>query len=128
MYCRVWVEGEEGQAWFNSPRPSLYKGRARLRPVYPDFLQQEQQGLFSQVCERMVHAVERGDGQIECSGHDYRQVLEIALALKQSARSGHERVALPLADRSLKIYPHDYRLRGGDVAGWGSIGMTDRLR
>ena len=29
---------------------------------------------------------------------------------------------LPLADRSLKIYPHDYRLRGGDVAGWGSIG------
>tara|TARA_B100000674_G_C37559583_1_gene786696 strand:- start:339 stop:605 length:267 start_codon:yes stop_codon:yes gene_type:complete len=70
----------------------------------------------------MVSAVERGDGQIECSGHDYRQALEIALALKQSARSGHERVALPLVDRSLKIYPHDYRLRGGDVAGWGSIG------
>ena len=56
------------------------------------------------------------------SGHRYHQALEIAIALKQSAESGHRRIALPLGDRSLRIVPHPYRLLGGDVAGWGSIG------
>ncbi len=123
VHCRVWVEGEEGQAWFNGPQPILIQGKgASSTPVYPNFMQQGWDRVFSYVCERLVRAAERGDGQIECSGHDYRQALEIALALKLSARSGHERIEVPLADRSLKIYPHDYRLRGGDVAGWGSIG------
>ena len=31
-------------------------------------------------------------------------------------------VALPLTDRSLRAYPHLYRLNGGDRAGWSSIG------
>ena len=121
--CRVWVEGEEGQAWFNGPQPVLIQGKgAESTPVYPEFMQQEWQRAFPYVCERLVRAAQRGDGRIECSGHDYRQALEIAMALKLSARNDHERVHLPLQDRSLKIYPHDYRLRGGDVAGWGSIG------
>jgi predicted dehydrogenase len=121
--CRVWVEGEEGQAWFGGSQSVFIKGKgAESTPVEPDFLQGEWQRAFHYVCERLVRAVERGDGQLPCSGHDYRQALEIALALKLSARNGHERVALPLTDRSLKIYPHDYRLRGGDVAGWQSIG------
>ena len=40
---------------------------------------------------------------------------------------GHRRVSLPLEDRSLRAYPHLYRLLGGDVDtvlgdGWRSIG------
>ncbi|MCE2448279.1 MAG: hypothetical protein J4F35_07820 [Candidatus Latescibacteria bacterium] len=46
----------------------------------------------------------------------------MAIALVRSAHRGHERVSLPFADRTLKLYPHPYRLRGGDVAGWQSIG------
>ncbi|MDE2742060.1 MAG: hypothetical protein OXI58_10750, partial [Gemmatimonadota bacterium] len=56
------------------------------------------------------------------SGDDYRHSLEVAIALVRSAHQGHERVSLPFADRTLKLYPHPYRLRGGDVAGWQSIG------
>jgi hypothetical protein len=59
-----------------------------------------------------------------CSGHDYRQALEIAIALKQSSQQNHERIGLPLADRSLRVFPHPYRLTGGDVAGWESIGYA----
>ena len=58
------------------------------------------------------------------SGRGYHQALEIAIALKQSAECEHRRVSLPLADRSLRIVPHPYRLLGGDVAGWESIGYT----
>ena len=56
------------------------------------------------------------------SGHGYHQALEIAMALKLSAQRDHERLPLPLADRLQRIVPHPYRLRGGDVAGWESIG------
>ena len=44
------------------------------------------------------------------------------MALVRSACSGHQRIALPFADRSHKLYPHPYRFRGGDLAGWRSIG------
>jgi len=63
-------------------------------------------------------------GDAVCSGHDYRQALEIAIALKQSAHRGGERVSLPLSDRSLRVFPHPYRLKGGDVAGYASIGYA----
>ena len=57
-----------------------------------------------------MRAVDTGEDAV-CSGHDYRQALEIAIALKQSAHHGHGRISLPLEDRSLKIYPHPYRLK-----------------
>ena len=58
------------------------------------------------------------------SGRGYHQALEIAMALKLSAQRDHERLAMPLPDRSQRIVPHPYRLRGGDVAGWESIGYS----
>jgi hypothetical protein len=120
--CRVWVEGEEGQAWLNAPLPTLVKGKgSESTPVYPDFLARERQRSFVAIAAQLLQASETG-GEVQCSGRDYRQALEIALALKLSARNGHERVQLPLEDRSLRIYPHAYRLQGGDVAGWESIG------
>ena len=120
--CRVWVEGEGGQAWLNQPAPTLIQGvGAASTPVYPEFLQEDAASAFDSVAAQLVRASLTGE-DIVCTGHDYRQALEIALALKLSARNGHERVALPLGDRSLRIYPHAYRLQGGDVAGWESIG------
>ena len=58
------------------------------------------------------------------SGEDYRRALETAIAFKLSAASGHQRVELPLEDRSHRLLPHPYRLFGGDVAGWQSIGYS----
>jgi hypothetical protein len=124
MSCRVWVEGEQGQAWMNAPMPTLIRGKGpESTPVYPDFFTGERLGPFKSIAAQLVQASETG-GEVLCSGHDYRQALEIALALKLSARNGHKRVYLPLPDRSLQIYPHVYRLQGGDIAGWESIGYT----
>ncbi|MCC7262299.1 MAG: Gfo/Idh/MocA family oxidoreductase [Candidatus Latescibacteria bacterium] len=123
--CRVWVEGEAGQVWLSPPCPVLIQGLGPdSAPVYPEFLHAPEPGdLFLPVIERLLRAHDRG-GEAQCSGHDYRQALEIAIALKRSAREGNRRIHLPLEDRSQLIYPHPYRLRGGDVAGWASIGYT----
>ena len=64
-----------------------------------------------------------GEDELD-SGCSYHQALETAIALKQSARNDHVRIYLPLKDRSLRIFPHPYRLRGGDEAGWKSFGCT----
>ena len=42
-------------------------------------------------------------------------------------RDTRGQVALPLKDRSLRAYPHLYRLNGGDRAGWSSIGCGGAL-
>jgi hypothetical protein len=123
--CRVHVTGENGQVWLGSPRSVLIQGAGpSSTPVYPDWLTAGvSKEFFTLVVERLMRALDTG-GEAVCSGHDYRQALEIAVALKQSAQRGHERVSLPLKDRSLKIFPHPYRLKGGDVAGYASIGYT----
>lgn len=125
MPCRVWIEGQEGQVWASPPQPVLIKGKAPAStPVKPAMFDTPQTsgGTFRPVVERLLRAFDRGDTEVPCSGHDYRQALEIAIALKLSARQDHRRVHLPLEDRSLRIYPHPYRLKGGDEAGWESIG------
>ena len=40
-----------------------------------------------------------------CTGANLRAVLEIAIALRESARSGGRPVTLPIADRGLQIVP-----------------------
>ena len=55
--------------------------------------------------------------EMALSGHDLRQSLEIAIAAKYSALWGSVPVKLPLADRSLTLYPHTYRWLGGDQSG-----------
>ena len=122
--CRVSLKGAGGQLWAQGPQSVLIKGvGAASTPVWPDFLRQERPPRsMSSVVDRLLDAVESGASEVACSGHDYRQALEIALALKLSAREGNRRVHLPLEDRSGRIFPHPYRLRGGDVAGYESIG------
>lgn len=76
---------------------------------------------FSVRIQRLVQAVESGQDEL-VSDVGYHRALETVLAIRCSSESGHSRVDLPLKDRSLNIYPHPYRLKGGDVAGWASFG------
>ena len=123
--CFVSVEGENGQVWLTNPRPVLIQGRgADSTPVFPAFLDEEGRShfrFFELTIERLLKAFDTGE-EPASSGHDFCQSLEIAIAIKLSAQEGHRRIALPLEDRSLRLYPHPYRLSGGDVAGWKSIG------
>jgi len=122
--CQVALTGENGQAWVGSPRPVLIQGNGALStPVYPDFFNRpwNEWDLFTQAIERLMRAFDAGEEAL-CSGHDYRQALEIAIALKLSASRDHQRVSLPLEDRSLRLFPHLYRLHGGDVIAWESMG------
>ena len=96
---------------------------AASTPVFPEFLEVPRKGAFDYTIERLLRAFDTGE-EAKCSGYDYRQALEIAIALNESAQRDHQRIALPLEDRSLRIFPHPYRLKGGDVAGWESIGYT----
>ena len=123
--CQVSLTGEGGQAWVCHPRPVIVQGKgASSTPVFPDFFNDPlPQNFFIPLIEDLMRAFDTGEDS-RCSGHDYRQVLEIAIAIKLSAHRGHERISLPLADRSLRLFPHPYRLLGGDIAGWESIGYT----
>ena len=124
VFCPVSVTGENGRVWITSPKPILIQGQdASSTPIHPEFLDSPRKDGFTSAIERLMRAVDTGEDAL-CSGHDYRQALEIAIALKQSAHHGHGQISLPLEDRSLKVYPHPYRLEGGDVAGWESIGYT----
>ena len=120
--CFLAVTGANGQVYFSSPTPVLLQGAgARVSPVFADFLQTPWHSFFLPTIERLMRAFDSGEEPLS-SGHDFRQSLEIAIALKQSAAADHQRIELPLADRSARLYPHPYRLTGGDVAGWESIG------
>ncbi len=123
--CPVAVTGKNGQVWLTAPESVFIQGRgAASTPVYPPFLDTPApDDFFTRRIEWLMQAFDTGQ-DVADSGHGYHQALEIAIALKQSAECGHRRVSLPLADRSLRIVPHPYRLLGGDVAGWESIGYT----
>ena len=118
--CRISAVYENGQVWIARPRPVIVRNfGTRSSPVYPDFFTApgSPKTFFVPAIERLIRAFDT-NGEIQCSGHDYRQVLEIAVAMKKSARENHRRIRLPLQDRTLKITPTPYRLKGGDVLGW----------
>ena len=125
--CKVALFGEEGAAYLAGGAGTvLIKGTGTsARPVRPEFLDEptddERLGAkFLGVVGSLMDAVREGR-PAPCSGHDYRQVLEVAAAIKLSAREGHRRVALPLTDRSATVMPMPYRWHGGDVTGWEVI-------
>jgi len=122
--CRISVTGEEGQVWAGTPQSVFVKGKGpSSTPVHPDFLEEKwSDDFFRHIAERLMRAV--GKDEAECSGHDYRQALEIAIAIKQSAARGNQRISLPLEDRSLRLFPHLYRLQGGDVIPWEKVGYS----
>ena len=122
--------GDEGTAYLAGEAGTvLMQGSgAGARPVRPDFLKDpvaddNPVGSMMQVIGGLMDAVRAGRPAL-CSGHDYRQALEVAIALKLSARDDHRRVSLPLADRSSRIVPMPYRWLGGDVTGWEVINQS----
>ena len=123
--CRISVTGEDGQVWTGIPQSVFVVGNGpNSTPVRPDFLEEKwSDDFFRLIVERLMRAVASG-GEAECSGHDYRQALEIAIAIKQSAARGNQRISLPLEDRSLRLFPHLYRLEGGDVIPWEKVGYS----
>jgi predicted dehydrogenase len=93
---------------------------SKLEPVpfpyatlaYPDIYPGITGGLQS-----LIDALE-GGGEPLTSGDDMRRVLEIAVALRESARRGSAPVTLPIADRGLRIVPLPHRWLGVEpVAG-----------
>ena len=89
VFCPVSVTGENGRIWITSPKPVLIQGQgAASTPVHPEFLDSPRKDGFTSAIERLMRAVDTGEDAV-CSGHDYRQALEIAIALKQSAHHGH---------------------------------------
>ena len=89
MAARVSVTGENGQLWIANPDSTVIQGTgARATPVYPEFLQRERpDDMFAPVVDRLMTAIDSGQ-DAQCSGHDYRQVLEVAIALMWK-KSGH---------------------------------------
>jgi len=125
--AQVSLSGSEGRIWLGRPHPVLVKGKGALAgPVYPEFFTDFAGKVFPAFFDEVVKdlVVCRSVGkEASCGGHDYRQALEIAIAFKLSARSGHGRVQLPLEERDINLYPIPYRWLGGDVTGWEVIGV-----
>ena len=57
----------------------------------------------------VVEALETGNNVKLTTGGDLAAALEVCIALRESARRGHVPVELPLADRSLVMYPQNSR-------------------
>jgi hypothetical protein len=123
----VWT-GNALVRW-NWNAPEIFSGtdskgaRTRIDPKYPPFawsdiitkagLSPAEDYLVGSI-RSFVNAVRTGS-ELWISGHDLRQALEIAIACKFSAQLGNLPVKLPLEDRSLALFPSDYRWLGGDA-------------
>ncbi|MAE62526.1 MAG: hypothetical protein CMJ49_14360 [Planctomycetaceae bacterium] len=113
--ARLSVHGENGHVFFQGHQPALIQGKGHeARMAYLKSLAvREDWHYIPGAIERVVRSFETGQTPLS-NGHDYRQALEIAIAMKLSDKQGHERVALPLSDRSARIFPEPYRYHGGD--------------
>ncbi len=120
--CRgvdVWTD-ECLVRWDWNP-PEIFKGfdrhgnRIRLEPNYSPYPWSEFSYLTGSI--RSFLAAVDGDGCPWITGADLRQALEVAIAAKLSATQNSVPIKLPLADRSLALYPRPYRWLGGDVTG-----------
>lgn len=77
-------------------------------------------GYLGTSARSFFDVVRRGvdhQGDLLVSARDLRSSLEAAIGARHSAQRGHAPVALPLADRSLALYPRAYRWLGGDQSG-----------
>jgi predicted dehydrogenase len=98
------------------PTSEVEDGSHDLHPVpfpYPPLLVPDVYPGITGGILSLMECLERG-GEPLCSGHDMRQALEIAIALRESHRRGHVPVHLPIADRAQRIVPNSYRWLGGE--------------
>ena len=101
--------------------PEIYCGfdsdgaRLKVNRPYPP-LQYPRFSYMATSIMSFLQVIESG-GKLAVSGHDLRQSLEVAIAAKYSALWGSVPLELPLEDRSLALYPREYRWLGGDQSG-----------
>ena len=76
---------------------------------YDDEGWQDPGPVMRAIVEDIVRVLEEGGDLAITSGDDLRHALELAIALRQSHRQGSVQVSLPLADRSLVMYPEKMR-------------------
>ncbi len=79
----------------------------------------------------LVRAIDTGDPLTVTTGDDLRYALEIAIALRESARNGSAPYKLPVEDRSIMMYPEVWRWHyKKDVHGaeWYREQMTEHIR
>ena len=118
-YVDVWTDDTLVRAT-NLP-PDIYRGydesgaRVKIDPEFEPYDWSEF-GYLTTSIRTFLAAVDTGS-ELAVSGHDLRQALEVAIAAKLSAKLGSVPVKLPLEDRSLTLYPVQYRWAGGDVSG-----------
>lgn len=61
------------------------------------------------IVQAIVHSLDTGEDLPVTTGDDLRHALEIAIAMRESARRGQAAVKLPLEDRALVMYPERSR-------------------
>ena len=115
----VWTE--DTLVRWNWESPEIYRdydsagARIRIDPGYEPY-QWSEFGYLTGSIRSFLAAVETGS-DLWISGHDLRQALEVAIASRLSAQLGNAPVKLPLADRSLGLFPRLLRWAGRDVSG-----------
>ena len=87
--------------------------RIEIDPGYQPY-EYSEFGYLTGALRSMICAL-KTRSELAISGYDLCQAVEIAIALKESARRGNVEVSLPLEDRSLTLMPVPYRWLGGDV-------------
>ena len=115
----VW--SEDAMIRWRFEKPEIFKGyddngaRMRLDPHYEPYKWSEF-GYLTGSIRSFLAALETGS-EPWVTARDLRAALEVAIASKLSADLGSAPVKLPLKDRSLSLYPADYRWVGGDPTG-----------
>ena len=115
----VW--SEDAMIRWRFGKPEIFKGydvngaRKQIDPHFEPYKWSEFGHLTGSI-RSFLAAIENGsEPWVTC--RDLRAALEVAIASKLSADLGSARVKLPLKDRSLSLYPADYRWMGGDPTG-----------
>ena len=115
----VWTE--EALVKWRFGVPEIYRGfdsdgaRTLIDPAYEPY-EWSEFGHLTGAIRSFLAAIETGS-EPWITGRDLRAALEIATASKLSADLGGVPVKLPLENRSLTLYPADYRWLGGDPTG-----------
>ncbi len=81
--------------------------------------------------DALAEAIDSGEPHEATSGDDLRHALEIAIALRESARNGNTPFKLPVVDRSIMMYPEVWRWNyKKDVYGveWYREQMSEHIR
>ena len=119
MGLDVWTEDSLIRWFWDSVE--IYKGfdkngkRILTDPEFSPWKWQEF-GYMTSSIRSLIKSIETGS-ELAVSGHDLRQALEVAIAMKLSAQKGNVPIKLPLVDRTHTLIPEIYRWIGGDQTG-----------